>query len=72
MSDAATMSLEELSQLADSIRGEISKAIVGQDEMIDHLLIAMVSQGHVLLEGPPGTAKTFLAQGRAAQRERKS
>ena len=62
MSDAATMSLEELSQLADSIRGEISKAIVGQDEMIDHLLIAMVSQGHVLLEGPPGTAKTFLAQ----------
>jgi MoxR-like ATPase len=30
--------------------------------MIDHLLIAMVSEGHVLLEGPPGTAKTFLAQ----------
>ncbi|MDX1702814.1 MAG: MoxR family ATPase, partial [Altererythrobacter ishigakiensis] len=56
------MTLEELRELADAIRGEVGKAIVGQDDMIDRLLIAMVSQGHVLLEGPPGTAKTFLAQ----------
>src|SRR4029078_13692988 len=47
--------------LADSIRGEIAKAIVGQAETVEHLLIALVAQGHVLLEGPPGTAKTFLA-----------
>jgi len=48
------------------LKQEIGKAIVGQDEMIEHLLIAMVSQGHVLLEGPPGTAKTFLGQSFAA------
>ncbi len=57
-----SMSLEELRELADAIRAEVAKAIVGQDEMIDQLLIAMISEGHVLLEGPPGTAKTFLAQ----------
>jgi len=57
-----SMSLEELQMLADSIRNEVAKAIVGQEDLVEHLLIAMVSQGHVLLEGPPGTAKTFLAQ----------
>jgi MoxR-like ATPase len=64
MTDAGSnpMSLDELRDFADAIRAEVGKAIVGQDAMIDHLLIAMVSEGHVLLEGPPGTAKTFLAQ----------
>src|SRR6188472_991611 len=57
-----TMSLEDTRALADSIRGEIAKAIVGQADTVEHLLIALVAQGHVLLEGPPGTAKTFLAQ----------
>ena len=57
-----SMSLEELRELAAAIKAEVGKAIVGQDEMIDQLLVAMVSEGHVLLEGPPGTAKTFLAQ----------
>ena len=56
-----SMSLEELRALADAIRAEVAKAVVGQDDMIDQLLVALVSQGHVLLEGPPGTAKTFLA-----------
>ncbi len=56
------MTLDQLRDLAGSIRSEVGKAIVGQDEMIEHLLIAIVSQGHVLLEGPPGTAKTFLGQ----------
>lgn len=57
-----SMTLEELRDLASAIRTEVAKAVVGQDDMIDQLLIAMVSEGHVLLEGPPGTAKTFLAQ----------
>lgn len=56
------MTLEELRALAGAIRTETAKAIVGQDAMIDQLLIAMIAQGHVLMEGPPGTAKTFLAQ----------
>ncbi|OYW45717.1 MAG: magnesium chelatase [Sphingomonadales bacterium 32-68-7] len=56
------MSLETTRALADAIRGEIGKAIVGLDDIVDHLLIALIAQGHVLLEGPPGTAKTLLAQ----------
>ena len=57
-----TLSLDDTRALAASIRGEIAKAIVGQEETVEHLLIALIAQGHVLLEGPPGTAKTFLAQ----------
>jgi MoxR-like ATPase len=57
-----TLSLDDTRALAASIRGEIAKAIVGQEDTVEHLLIALVAQGHVLLEGPPGTAKTFLAQ----------
>lgn len=56
-----SMSLEALNTLADAIRGEVKKAIVGQDALIEQLLVAMVAGGHVLMEGPPGTAKTFLA-----------
>jgi len=57
-----TMTLDDVRAMAQAIRGEVGKAIVGQDVTIDHLLVALVSEGHVLLEGPPGTAKTFLAQ----------
>ncbi|WP_443111163.1 AAA family ATPase [Altererythrobacter sp. C41] len=56
------MTLDDVRAMAQAIRGEVGKAIVGQDATIDHLLVALVSEGHVLLEGPPGTAKTFLAQ----------
>ena len=56
------MTLADVCTLADAIRAEVAKAIVGQDRTVDHLLIALMSQGHVLLEGPPGTAKTFLGQ----------
>ena len=58
----AAMTLPEVAQLAATIRGQVAKAIVGQTATVDHLLIALLAQGHVLLEGPPGTAKTFLAQ----------
>ncbi len=57
-----SMTLDDVRNLASAIRGEVAKAIVGQDDVVDHLLVALVSEGHVLLEGPPGTAKTFLAQ----------
>jgi MoxR-like ATPase len=57
-----TEALEETRRLAAAVRAEIGKAIVGQADTVEHLLIALVAQGHVLLEGPPGTAKTFLAQ----------
>lgn len=57
-----TMTLAEVRTLAQAIRTEVAKAVVGQEETVDHLLVALLAEGHVLLEGPPGTAKTFLAQ----------
>src|SRR6201992_2099223 len=44
------------------MRGEIGKAVVGQSDTVELMLTALMAGGHVLLEGPPGTAKTFLAQ----------
>ncbi len=58
----AAAGLEQVRALAQAIREEVGKAVVGQHEVLDHLLIALFASGHVLLEGPPGTAKTFLAQ----------
>jgi len=56
------MDVSEVKPLADRIRAEVAKAIVGQADTLDLLLIALFSGGHILLEGPPGTAKTLLAQ----------
>jgi len=53
--------VEEVQALAEAIRGEVAKAVVGQDETLDFMLVALFAGGHVLLEGPPGTAKTLLA-----------
>ena len=57
-----TMTLAEVAALAEAIRAEVGKAVVGQAEAVDALLVGLLAQGHVLLEGPPGTAKTFMAQ----------
>jgi len=56
------VNVDEVSALAARVRTEIGKAIVGQTETVDLLLTALFARGHVLLEGAPGTAKTFLAQ----------
>jgi MoxR-like ATPase len=49
-----------------AVRGEIGKAVVGQDPVVTGLLIALLCQGHVLLEGVPGVAKTLLIRSLAA------
>ena len=56
------MNVSELKELGEKLSAEISKGVIGQDDAVDLMLIALFSKGHVLLEGPPGTAKTFLAQ----------
>lgn len=51
-----------VAETADKIRNEIAKVVVGQREVIDQLLVALLSEGHVLLEGVPGVAKTLIAR----------
>jgi MoxR-like ATPase len=48
------------SEWAARIKGEVQKSIIGQDVVIERLLVALLSNGHVLLEGLPGLAKTLL------------
>jgi MoxR-like ATPase len=48
------------------VRHEVAKAVVGQDATVTGLLIALLSQGHVLLEGVPGVAKTLLVRALSA------
>ena len=54
--------LTELSEAVMGIRTEISKIIVGQDEMVRLIIAALLADGHVLIEGVPGVAKTLTAK----------
>lgn len=54
--------MEELSQSLESIKSEIAKVIVGQESMVEHLLAALLANGHVIIEGVPGVAKTVTAK----------
>jgi len=53
--------VDEVQALAEAIKAEIAKAVVGQDTSVELMLVALLAGGHILLEGPPGTAKTLLA-----------
>ncbi|MCC6348834.1 MAG: MoxR family ATPase [Candidatus Eisenbacteria bacterium] len=52
--------VQQLNQARERILAELRKAIVGQEEVVDHLLTALFAGGHVLLVGVPGLAKTLL------------
>ncbi len=56
------INLEPLLQSINTIKQELGTVIVGQSKMIDQLLVAILSNGHVLLEGVPGVAKTITAK----------
>jgi len=58
--------VREQSAFIPSLKNEIGKVIVGQDYLIDRLIIGMLSNGHVLLEGVPGLAKTLTVKTLAA------
>lgn len=53
------MDLSGVKKLVESIRLEIGKVIVGQENMVDLLITALLADGHVLIEGVPGVAKTL-------------
>ena len=53
-----TQEIEAQAQKLDQLRAEISKVIVGQRYMIDRILLALIADGHILVEGIPGLAKT--------------
>lgn len=54
--------LSGLQQSVESLKNEISKVIVGQEQMVELLLAAILADGHVLIEGVPGVAKTLTAK----------
>src|ERR1700738_401343 len=62
MSEAATLSVERVAEGRDRILGELGKVIVGQDDVVEQVLIALFTGGHCLITGVPGLAKTLLIQ----------
>ena len=60
MSQADIQAAEELSQAYQTIRKEMAKAIVGQEQVLEELLMCIFARGHAILEGVPGLAKTLM------------
>ncbi|HEX3502150.1 MAG TPA: MoxR family ATPase [Xanthobacteraceae bacterium] len=60
------MDVQDIRAIAEGMRAEIRKAVVGQDEVIDLMLTSLLAGGHILLEGVPGTAKTLITRAFAA------
>lgn len=56
------LDLHAFSEKVQSMRAEIGRYVVGQEEAVTHLLAAIIADGHVLVEGVPGIAKTLLAK----------
>ena len=54
-----TRRIEEAGQLVEKIRSQTRKVLVGQNDLLESLILALVSDGHILLEGVPGLAKTL-------------
>jgi MoxR-like ATPase len=60
------MDVHDIQAITEAVRGEVRKAVVGQDAIIDLMLTSLLVGGHILLEGVPGTAKTLLTRAFAA------
>jgi MoxR-like ATPase len=54
--------LEYVPSTVEHIRGELAKVVVGQDAVIEQVLVALLAEGHALVEGVPGTGKTLLVK----------
>ncbi len=62
----STSPIEQSREAYAAVRAEVAKAVVGQDAVVSGLVIALLADGHVLLEGVPGVAKTLLVRSLAA------
>ena len=62
----ATMSIDEVKSITSGIIRECNRIIVGKEQILNDVLIAMLANGHVILEGVPGLAKTYMARTYAA------
>ncbi len=56
------MDVAQIRKLAEALRAQVKRVVVGHDAAIDLMLVALLAEGHVLLEGVPGTGKTLLAR----------
>ena len=56
------LDMSRLHEKIEAIKGEISRVIVGQEKLVDMLLISLLANGHTILEGVPGVAKTITAK----------
>ena len=56
------MNLEALSGELRRIESEVSRVLVGQEALVEHVLVGLVARGHVLIEGVPGLGKTLLVR----------
>src|SRR3954469_4972382 len=61
-----SMDVQDIRAITERVRGEVRKAVVGQDAVIDLMLTSLLVGGHILLEGVPGTAKTMITRAFAA------
>lgn len=59
LSEAFVQRVQQAGHLLDKVRAEVGKAIIGQQRLVNSLLIALLTEGHLLLEGVPGIAKTL-------------
>src|SRR5689334_21841112 len=61
-----SMDVQDIRAITERVRGEVRKAVVGQDAIIDLMLTSLLVGGHILLESVPGTAKTLITRAFAA------
>src|SRR5579872_6075630 len=62
MNESAPLTIGDVQALAETVRANVARVIIGKLDVIDLLLIALLSDGHVLLEDVPGMGKTVMAK----------